>query len=108
MNEQLKIRFFLEDVPDYQKKKKLYDLYQRFRQMAEEGELTQSSRSAAEYITNELNKEFGPGTASYEYSPWKGFGFRGGYRIKVNLPDVRLFKDILDSEGKLLPSRDEK
>ena len=96
----------LEEVPEWEKKLAQYKQYKTFKELSLSNSLRGLSRVAAENLTNKLNQEYGDETAKFKFSNWAGYGKDGAYEVTVTMPDPNDFRDILDSEGKLLPRKD--
>jgi hypothetical protein len=96
---------FLEDVPNWEEKERLHDIFLAWKAAVEKKELVQGGRASAEHFVDEFNKTFGENRASCRFSNWQGYGSRGGYVIKIDVPPPASYRDILDKEGKRLPSR---
>ncbi len=94
---------FLEDVPDWENKLKRYQLGELLKEKSKNKKLFFYDSVMAGIEARNINDEYGPGSATYKDSS-DGAG-RKGFSLIIDRPLRPEFKDILDEEDNLLPSR---
>lgn len=94
---------FLDDVPNWNEKLHYYDIDQKFvNDLKKDSEnFFFHSTHNADIKLQEFNEKYG-GFAELK-SATDGYG-RSGLKVVVNVP-YELYKDILDKDGNLLPTR---
>jgi hypothetical protein len=97
---------FLEDVKDFEKKVILHELATKAITMAQHGDLVRYDEQSAQLLADDLNSRYGRDTARVSQSK----DARGvvAFRVHITIPYRSEFKDILDENGEILPSRNQK
>ena len=105
IREERKIYKYIEEVSDYKKQLELYNLYRNWDELTSKFNNFEYYNDAAQFTVNAINRKYGEGRASYK--PARDIKKRQGYRIYIKKPSLDEFINILDKDGKLLPSRGE-
>lgn len=95
---------FIEDVPDFEKKLKKYKLNELVNEKSEKKKLFFYDSMQAAMLVRDINDEFGDRTAIYKDST-DPYG-RRGFFVNISKPFRAEFEEILDTEGKILPNRE--
>ncbi len=94
---------YLDDIPDYQKKIKLYRLSKDWERLGIDHSKFEYSSGSADATVNLINAEYGEDSAKYIFTDDnKG---RKGYRIIIKKPSIDEYQNILDKDGNLLPTK---
>ena len=105
IREERKIYKYIEEVSDYKKQLELYNLYRNWDELTSKFNNFEYYNDVAQLTVFTINKKLGEDRASYK--PALDMKKRQGYRIYIKKPNLDEFINILDKDGKLLPSRGE-
>jgi len=105
IKEKRKTYKYIEEVPDYKKQLELYKLSHDWIELGNKFNLFEYYNDTAQSTADAINRKYGEGVASYR--PARDMRNRQGYRIYVKRPTLDEFPDILDKDGKILPSKGE-
>ena len=96
---------FLEDVPDWDNKLKKFELSRDWQHLTDKYGGYIDHRGTAEIYVKEVEEVYGKASAKVNQTTdpqWK----RVAFRVIVDKPLKIEFKDILDINGNILPSRE--